>query len=71
MQRIATASHEQMLPIDEVNIAVRQMDEITQYIAARLEEANAGIEQIDNQMDQLDWIVGNFKNRERLAMEIG
>ena len=61
MQGIATASREQASSIDEVNIAVRQMDEMTQHNAALVEETNAAIEQTDSQVDELDRIVEVFK----------
>ena len=60
MQGIATASREQASSIDEVNIAVRQMDEMTQHNAALVEETNAAIEQTDNQVVELDRIVDVF-----------
>ena len=61
MTGIASASREQASSIDEVNIAVRQMDEMTQHNAALVEETNAAIEQTDNQVDELDKIVDVFK----------
>ena len=61
MKGIAAASREQASSIDEVNIAVRQMDEMTQHNAVLVEETNAAIEQTDSQVDELDRIVDNFK----------
>ncbi len=61
MSSIASASREQASSIDEVNIAVRQMDEMTQHNAALVEQTNAAIEQTDNQVDELDRIVDVFK----------
>ena len=61
MSGIAVASREQASSIDEVNVAVRQMDEMTQHNAALVEETNAAIEQTDNQVDELDRIVDVFK----------
>ncbi len=52
--------------IDEVNIAVRQMDEMTQHNAALVEETNAAIEQTDSQVDELDRIVDVFKIEDAL-----
>ncbi|HHK74653.1 MAG TPA: methyl-accepting chemotaxis protein [Rhizobiales bacterium] len=60
MAGIASASREQASSIDEVNIAVRQMDEMTQHNAALVEQTNAAIEQTDNQVDELDRIVDVF-----------
>ena len=61
MHGIATASREQAASIDEVNVAVRQMDEMTQHNAALVEETNAAIAQTDSQVDALDRIVDMFK----------
>ncbi len=61
MQGIAKSSREQASSIEEVNAAVRQMDEMTQHNAALVEETNAAIEQTDNQVVELDRIVDVFK----------
>ncbi len=58
---IAKDSKEQASSIDEVNMAVRQMDEMTQHNAALVEETNAAIEQTENQARDLDRIVDVFK----------
>jgi methyl-accepting chemotaxis protein len=47
LQTIARASREQASSIDEVNVAVRQLDEMTQHNAALVEETNAAIEQTE------------------------
>ncbi|WP_338721206.1 methyl-accepting chemotaxis protein [Devosia sp. XK-2] len=60
MGSIATESREQAASIDEVNTAVRTMDEMTQHNAALVEEMNAAIEQTEAQATQLDWIVDVF-----------
>ena len=61
MEAIAQDSSEQAGSIDEVNIAVRQMDEMTQHNAALVEETNAAIEQTESQASELDHIVEVFK----------
>ncbi|VAW21889.1 hypothetical protein MNBD_ALPHA11-100 [hydrothermal vent metagenome] len=71
MSGIAVSSREQASSIDEVNVAVRQMDEMTQHNAALVEETNAAIEQTDNQVDELDRIVDVFKLAEGLEKPIG
>jgi len=58
---IARDSKEQASSIDEVNVAVRQMDEMTQHNAALVEETNAAIEQTEVQARELDAIVDVFK----------
>jgi methyl-accepting chemotaxis protein len=61
VERIAGASREQSSSIEEVNVAVRQLDEMTQHNAALVEETNAAIEQTENQAGELDRIVDVFK----------
>jgi methyl-accepting chemotaxis protein len=46
--------------IEEVNTAVRQLDEMTQHNAALVEETNAAIEQTEAQATELDRIVDIF-----------
>jgi methyl-accepting chemotaxis protein len=57
---IARDSREQASAIEEVNTAVRQMDEMTQHNAALVEETNAAIEQTESQASELDRIVAVF-----------
>ncbi|WDR01483.1 methyl-accepting chemotaxis protein [Devosia algicola] len=49
IEGIAVASREQASSIAEVNIAVRQMDDMTQHNAALVEQTNAAIEQTETQ----------------------
>jgi methyl-accepting chemotaxis protein len=60
MHSIARESREQASSIEEVNTAVRTMDEMTQHNAALVEEMNAAIEQTEAQAGQLDHIVDVF-----------
>ena len=60
MEQIARESNEQASAIEEVNTAVRQMDEMTQHNAALVEETNAAIEQTEAQASELDKIVEIF-----------
>ena len=60
MESIATRSQEQAGTIEEVNAAVRQMDEMTQHNAALVEETNASIESTEAQAVELDQIVALF-----------
>ena len=60
MEKIARDSQEQASAIDEVNTAVRQMDEMTQHNAALVEETNAAIEQTEAQAAELDKVVDIF-----------
>ena len=60
MDGIARQSREQASAIEEVTIAVRTMDEMTQHNAALVEETNAAIEQTEAQASELDQIVAVF-----------
>jgi methyl-accepting chemotaxis protein len=60
MDGIARDSQEQASAIEEVNTAVRTMDEMTQHNAALVEETNAAIEQTEAQATELDRIVDIF-----------
>ena len=61
MEAIARDSREQASSIEEVNAAVRQMDEMTQHNAALVEETNAAIAQTEEQATALDRIVDVFR----------
>ncbi|MET0436506.1 MAG: methyl-accepting chemotaxis protein [Devosia sp.] len=61
MDGIARDSREQASAIDEVAVAVRQMDEMTQHNAALVEETNAAIEQTEGQASELDGVVDIFR----------
>ena len=61
MHSIAKESREQASSIEEVNTAVRTMDEMTQHNAALVEQMNAAIEQTEAQATQLDCIVDVFQ----------
>jgi methyl-accepting chemotaxis protein len=67
MTGIARESREQASSIEEVNAAVRQMDEMTQHNAALVEEMNAAIEQTEAQAIKLDGIVDIFATDGRKA----
>ena len=61
MDGIAKQSQDQAASIEEVNSAVRQMDEMTQHNAALVEETNASIERTEEQASELDRIVEVFR----------
>ena len=60
MDAIARGSRMQASSIEEVNTAVRQLDEMTQHNAALVEQTNAAIEQTEAQATELDRIVDVF-----------
>ncbi|MBN3754753.1 hypothetical protein G3N95_17525 [Paraburkholderia sp. Tr-20389] len=61
MSDIASASFEQTRGIEQVGIAVGQMDEVTQQNAALVEEAAAAAAALDEQADQLRSVVSVFR----------
>src|SRR5690606_24980217 len=67
MDGIARDSQEQAAAIEEVNAAVRQLDEMTQHNAALVEETNAAIEQTEAQATELDRVVDIFTLRDAAA----
>ena len=69
LEGIARESRQQASSIEEVNMAVRQLDEMTQHNAALVEETNAAIEQTEGQASELDRIVDVFTIREQAAAE--
>ena len=58
---IAQANAEQSAALNEISVAVRQMDEMTQHNAALVEQTNAAIEQTEAQASELDRIVEVFR----------
>ncbi len=65
LKSIASESRSQASSIEEVNVAVRQMDEMTQHNAALVEQTNAAIEQTEAQANELDRVVATFTVAER------
>ncbi|WP_236894042.1 methyl-accepting chemotaxis protein [Devosia sp. SL43] len=65
---IAQANAEQSSALEEITVAVRQMDEMTQHNAALVEETNAAIEQTEVQAGELDGIVEVFKLATAVAL---
>jgi methyl-accepting chemotaxis protein len=61
VREIASAAAEQSSGIDQVNIAVTQMDEVTQQNAALVEEASAAAQSLEEQAAQLKGLVASFK----------
>jgi len=61
VREIANAAAEQSTGIDQVNIAVTQMDQVTQQNAALVEEASAAAHSLEEQAAQLKETVSSFK----------
>jgi len=64
MGEIASASDEQRRGIEQVALAVSQMDQVTQQNAALVEEAAAATDQLAHQADHLTSLVAVFKLEE-------
>ncbi|CUJ24095.1 methyl-accepting chemotaxis protein [Achromobacter sp. 2789STDY5608621] len=58
---IASASHEQVTGIDQVNTAVTQMDQVTQQNAALVEQAAAAAASLESQAQRLQQSVSTFR----------
>ncbi|MDF6847190.1 methyl-accepting chemotaxis protein, partial [Escherichia coli] len=61
---ISAASAEQSTGIDQVNVAVGQIEEVTQQNAALVEEASAAAHAMAEQADSLRRAVAVFKLRD-------
>ena len=61
MGEISAASTEQSAGIEQVNLAITQMDEVTQQNAALVEEAAAAAESLEEQSEALATSVSVFK----------
>lgn len=61
MAEISAASQEQSIGIDQVNLAVGQMDQVTQENAALVEEAATASTSMQDQASQLAALVSTFK----------
>jgi methyl-accepting chemotaxis protein len=61
MGEITAASQEQTIGIEQINMAITQMDEVTQQNAALVEQAAAASQSMQEQAVQLATVVGFFK----------
>jgi methyl-accepting chemotaxis protein len=61
MGEITSASQEQTMGIEQINMAIAQMDEVTQQNAALVEEAAAASQSMQEQASNLASVVGFFK----------
>ena len=69
LEGIARESRNQASAIEEVNVAVRTLDEMTQHNAALVEETNAAIEQTESQATELDRVLAVFQVEEAAPTE--
>ncbi|WP_284506966.1 methyl-accepting chemotaxis protein [Caballeronia sp. GAFFF1] len=68
MGEIASASHEQSRGIEQVNLAISQMDEVTQQNAALVEEAAAAAGSLEDQAEALRKAVSVFRTSPSAAV---
>ena len=61
MSEVNTASHEQSTGIEQVNLAINQMEQITQQNAALVEEAAAASDELKHQARGLQELVSRFQ----------
>ena len=61
MTEISAASSEQETGIMQINMAINEMDNVTQQNAALVEEAASASQSLQEQASRLDVVVGIFK----------
>ncbi|MBB3458165.1 methyl-accepting chemotaxis protein [Rhizobium sp. BK313] len=61
MEAIATSAREQSIGLSEVNMAVNQMDQVTQKNAAMVEESNAASATLATEVGRLRSLVSQFR----------
>ena len=62
MGEVSTASDEQARGVEQINLAVSQMDKVTQISASNAEESSAASEELANQANQLKQIVADLRS---------
>ena len=67
LDAIATSAKEQSVGLSQVNVAVNQMDQVTQQNAAMVEEANAASSSLAIEADRLRQLIGRFQLGARAA----
>ncbi len=60
ISEIARSSHEQATGLAQVNVAVNQMDQVTQQNAAMVEQATAASSNLKSEAQELSGLVGRF-----------
>jgi methyl-accepting chemotaxis protein len=61
MNEIMSSSQEQSLGIEQVNVAITQLDNTTQQNAALVEQVSAAAQAMQEQTLQLETVVSGFK----------
>ncbi len=71
MASIVTAAREQAAGLQEINVAVNQMDQVTQQNAAMVEETNAASHTLAQDAENLTRLVGQFQIHEGVRASVG
>jgi methyl-accepting chemotaxis protein len=66
---IAAGAQEQATGLQQVNIAVNQMDQVTQQNAAMVEQTTAASQSLSQETAELDRLIGNFQLGEQTATQ--
>ena len=61
MSEIMSASREQSMGIEQVNVAITQLDGTTQQNAALVEQVSAAAQAMEEQSVQLEQVVQSFR----------
>ncbi|MSE18470.1 methyl-accepting chemotaxis protein, partial [Pantoea agglomerans] len=61
MSEIMSASREQSLGIEQVNVAITQLDGTTQQNAVLVEQVSAAAQAMESQSTQLERVVQSFR----------
>ncbi|NBC47879.1 MAG: hypothetical protein GVY22_07805 [Gammaproteobacteria bacterium] len=61
MSEVATASDEQARGVEQINLAISQMDKVTQISASNAEESSAASAELANQAEQLKQVVADLR----------
>ncbi|MBN2079467.1 MAG: cache domain-containing protein [Spirochaetes bacterium] len=67
---ISAASEEQKRGVDQINIAIAELDTMTQQNAALVEETASASEEMSNQSQELQVMVGKFKIRDDVRGDV-
>ena len=67
LDAIATSAKEQSVGLSQVNVAVNQMDQVTQQNAAMVEESTAASHSLAGEAVELARLIGQFKTGEQGA----
>ncbi|HLD95720.1 MAG TPA: methyl-accepting chemotaxis protein [Alphaproteobacteria bacterium] len=60
ISQIASASSEQTIGLDQINIAVSQLDQVTQENGAMVQQSTAAVSSLKEQVDRLSALMGTF-----------